>query len=106
MSITREQILHLAELARVHLTEDEIKKFESELPRILDFVGQLRSLPAGSADEVDAAHTALNAFRQDTANISPIGNAGDLREAFLAYDKEGYLAIPPVFDRGDKAVGI
>ncbi len=35
MALTREQVLHVAKLARVGLTEDDVSKFQSQLSDIL-----------------------------------------------------------------------
>ena len=99
MQISRNDILHIAELARLRLTEEEIVKFEAELPRIFDFIAALQSLATDSAEEFPAVPAFTNAFRADLDGVIPIGNPDDLREAFLAYDKDGYLAVPPIFNR-------
>lgn len=95
--ITHEQILHLAELARLRLTEAEAIQFEAELPRILEFIAALQSAPTGAMDELFAAHSLANAFRTDTKDHLPVGDPADLCEAFIAYDRDGFLVIPPIF---------
>ncbi|MBI4134847.1 MAG: Asp-tRNA(Asn)/Glu-tRNA(Gln) amidotransferase subunit GatC [Candidatus Sungbacteria bacterium] len=95
--ITHEQILHLAELARLRLTEEEAAKFEAELPRILEFIVTLQSAPTDAIDELFATHSLVNAFRADTNGHSPVGDPADLCEAFIAYDRDGFLVIPPIF---------
>ncbi len=44
MSITREEIKHIAELSRLELTEQEIIKFGGQLDSILKYVGQLNEV--------------------------------------------------------------
>ena len=44
MAITREDVLHVAELARLELTEDEIERFGAQLSAILDAVGKVSEL--------------------------------------------------------------
>ncbi|MPZ48965.1 MAG: Asp-tRNA(Asn)/Glu-tRNA(Gln) amidotransferase subunit GatC [Dehalococcoidia bacterium] len=36
MALTREEVLHIARLARVGLTEDDVTKFQQQLSQILD----------------------------------------------------------------------
>ena len=39
MAITRSEVLHVAKLARLELTEEEVERLTSELGAILDAVG-------------------------------------------------------------------
>ncbi len=41
MAITKKDIEHIADLARLELTEDEKEKFVGQLSSILDYVAQL-----------------------------------------------------------------
>ena len=41
--LTREDVLKLARLARLHLTDDEVEQFRGEISAILDYVAQLQS---------------------------------------------------------------
>lgn len=44
MKLSREDILKLAKLSRLQLSEDEILRFQEELSAILDYVQQLESV--------------------------------------------------------------
>ena len=44
MSITREEVLHVARLARLELTEEEIERFAGQLSAILDAVSKVSEL--------------------------------------------------------------
>jgi len=44
MSISREEIKHIAELARLKLSEDEIKKLGGELSSILEYIEMLKEV--------------------------------------------------------------
>jgi aspartyl-tRNA(Asn)/glutamyl-tRNA(Gln) amidotransferase subunit C len=44
MSLTREQVLHIARLARVGLDEEEVARFQEQLSDILDHFETLREL--------------------------------------------------------------
>jgi aspartyl-tRNA(Asn)/glutamyl-tRNA(Gln) amidotransferase subunit C len=43
-SLSRDDVLRIAELARLELTEDEVKLFTRQLASILDYVEQIREL--------------------------------------------------------------
>jgi aspartyl-tRNA(Asn)/glutamyl-tRNA(Gln) amidotransferase subunit C len=42
--ISREQVLHVAKLARLALSEDEIERFQEQLSAILEAVGKVAEL--------------------------------------------------------------
>ncbi len=44
MSLTREEVLHIALLARVGLSEEDVAKFQEQLSEILDHFESLRQL--------------------------------------------------------------
>jgi aspartyl-tRNA(Asn)/glutamyl-tRNA(Gln) amidotransferase subunit C len=56
--LTREDVLHLAELARLDLSEAEVERFAAELGTILTYVGEVQ--------------------RVDTTHVAPMSHAGAL----------------------------
>ncbi len=44
MSLTREEVLHIAQLAHLGLSEDDVPKFQEQLSEILDHFEALRAL--------------------------------------------------------------
>ena len=44
MSLTREEVLHIAQLAHLGLSEDEVPKFQEQLSESLDYFEALRAL--------------------------------------------------------------
>ena len=42
--LTRDDILHLAKLARLHLSDEEISQFQDEISAILQYVEQLHDV--------------------------------------------------------------
>ena len=44
MEISREEVLHVAKLARLALSEDEIERFRGQLSAILEAVGKVSEL--------------------------------------------------------------
>jgi aspartyl-tRNA(Asn)/glutamyl-tRNA(Gln) amidotransferase subunit C len=49
MPLTREEVLHVARLARVGLTEEDVTRFQQQLSQILEHFEALRQIPT---DEV------------------------------------------------------
>ncbi len=44
MALDRDQVLHVARLARLELSEEELERMASELSRVLDHVEKIREL--------------------------------------------------------------
>jgi aspartyl-tRNA(Asn)/glutamyl-tRNA(Gln) amidotransferase subunit C len=65
MAITRDDVLHVADLARLDLTEEEIARFEGQLNAILEAVSKVSELEL--ADVPPTAHplAAVNVLRPD-----------------------------------------
>lgn len=66
MKITREEVQHVARLARLELDESELDKFTTQLDSILAYMDKLRSL---NVEEVPPTYHALedltNVLRED-----------------------------------------
>jgi aspartyl-tRNA(Asn)/glutamyl-tRNA(Gln) amidotransferase subunit C len=51
VSISAADVRHIARLARLELTDDEVARFQTELSKILEYAAQLESLEAERAGE-------------------------------------------------------
>ncbi|HET9984793.1 MAG TPA: Asp-tRNA(Asn)/Glu-tRNA(Gln) amidotransferase subunit GatC [Longimicrobiales bacterium] len=71
MAVTREQVLHVATLARLRLSPDEVERFTGQLNDILEHFGELASADlAGIAAE--PATSWPSPMRPDTAPPDPL----------------------------------
>ncbi|BCX14076.1 MAG: aspartyl/glutamyl-tRNA(Asn/Gln) amidotransferase subunit C [Candidatus Dojkabacteria bacterium] len=55
--ISRKQILHIAKLAKLRLTEAEVEKFQREIDNILEYISQIKNI---DVNDVDKSHHLLN----------------------------------------------
>jgi len=71
MKLSREDVLKLARLSRLKLSEDEIAKYQTELSAILDYVEQLDSVDVSGLKPTYQVTGLTNVFREDevTAQI-------------------------------------
>lgn len=65
MRFTREQVLHIAKLARLRLEENEIEKYRHDLGSILTYVEKLQELDTDDVAEFQHAAGGVNVFRED-----------------------------------------
>ncbi len=67
MTIDNSEIEHIAELARLHLSEAEKNSFSQQLADILDYVGQLNEVDTKDVIETAQVSGLTNVWRDDEA---------------------------------------
>ena len=95
MQVSREEILHIANLASLTLEENEIQKYLDNLQEILDFANIVNNADTEDLDITIGANEAKNVFRKDEVKIF------EDREALLqnAPEKEqNMFKIPKVIN--------
>jgi aspartyl-tRNA(Asn)/glutamyl-tRNA(Gln) amidotransferase subunit C len=60
-------VRYTAQLARLHLTEEEIAKFQNQLGQVLDYVEKLRGVDVEGIEPTAHANAVHNVFRADAA---------------------------------------
>jgi aspartyl-tRNA(Asn)/glutamyl-tRNA(Gln) amidotransferase subunit C len=71
--LTADQVRHIAKLARLTLSDDEVKKFTKELTAILDYVDVLQKVDTNGVEPLKQVTGLTSAFRDDviTDAIAP-----------------------------------
>ena len=65
MKVTREEILHIANLASLNLEENEVDKYLENLQDILNFANIVNNAPVEGLNVTIGANEAKNVFRKD-----------------------------------------
>ncbi len=65
MKITKEDVVHVANLARLQLSEEAIEKFAGQIGEILDHVDSLKRVDTQGVSATTHAISLTNAFRED-----------------------------------------
>ena len=65
MAITREDVLHVAHLARLALTEEEVVRFQEQLSAILEAVGKVQELDLDGVPPTSHPLDLVNVWRDD-----------------------------------------
>ena len=86
--ITREEVLHVAGLARLALNEEEIQRLQYELGRILEHFQKLQELDTENVPITSHVLPMTNVFREDKPGPSlpredVLANAPDQVEGFF-----------------------
>jgi aspartyl-tRNA(Asn)/glutamyl-tRNA(Gln) amidotransferase subunit C len=64
-NISRDEVAHLAKLARLAVTDDELDVFAGQLDQILDSVAKVSEVAADDVPPTSHAVPLTNVFRQD-----------------------------------------
>jgi aspartyl-tRNA(Asn)/glutamyl-tRNA(Gln) amidotransferase subunit C len=95
--ISREEVEHVAALARLGLTAEEIDRMQTQLSRILEAIEQLRDVDTSQVGPTAQVIALENVMRDDLAR------PGLSREAALANapEREGpFLRVPTILAEG------
>ena len=76
MKISKNEVLHVAHLARLTLTVEELEKMTGQLDNILSYVDKLSELDTTNIAPTSHVFSVSNAFREDIVHESlPRGEA-------------------------------
>ena len=95
MSVSPEQVRHIAKLARIAMSDDELNRLLPELNNILGWVEQLGEV---DTDGVEPLATVID---QKLRLRDDVVNDGNIRDAILANAPEaqhGFFAVPKVIE--------
>lgn len=67
MAHTELDVAYVARLARLRLTEDEARLFQTQLGHVLEYVDKLREVDVSGAEAAAHAVPRSNVFREDKA---------------------------------------
>jgi aspartyl-tRNA(Asn)/glutamyl-tRNA(Gln) amidotransferase subunit C len=93
--IDREQVLKIAKLAKLQLSETEIVSFTKQLGSIIDFVKQLDSVDTAEVEPTCFVEPLHDPTRGDTERPS-LPQEETLRNGPKV--KKGFFAVPKVID--------
>ena len=95
MSVSSQQVRHIAKLARIGMSDAEIEALVPELNNILGWVEQLAEVNTDGVEPLTAMIDQKLRLREDVVND------GDIREDVLANAPEaqhGFFAVPKVIE--------
>ncbi len=91
--ISRDEVAHLARLARLALTEGELDSFAGQLDAILAHVGQIQSVDVTGVEATDNPLEVLNVTRPDSVVA---GLTQDQALAAAPRAEDGRFAVPRI----------
>jgi aspartyl-tRNA(Asn)/glutamyl-tRNA(Gln) amidotransferase subunit C len=94
--ISKSEVKHVANLARITFLKEDIEKMQKELAKILDYIEKLKEVDIKGVRPTTHSINLKNVLREDIASKEEIGLVENLIN--LAPQKEGkYIKIKSVF---------
>lgn len=91
--LTKEEVLKLAKLSRIALSEAEVEKFQKNLDTVLGYVDELKKVDTEGLKEVNQVTGLINVQRPDEAVVA------ENREEILGQapeTKDGYFKVKAI----------
>ena len=93
MAISRDEVLHVARLARLALSDEEVGRFQEQLSAILEAVGKVGELDLADVPPTSHPLDLMNVLAEDVPQPSlpreqALANAPD--------PEGGFFGVPPV----------
>ena len=96
MSISKEEILHIADLSKLYVSDDKIEKYTKDLSDVVDLANQLESIDVSDVYPTNHILDIKNVFRED--EVVPSFNREDvLKNAPQA--QGGCVSVPKVVEQ-------
>ncbi len=92
--ISKEEVQHIAKLARLGLNDEEIERTQKELSAILDYIEQLKEINTEGVEPTSHSVVIENVLRED------IGKPERQEKKLLEMSpqkKDNYFKVKPIF---------
>lgn len=96
----REEIAHLATLARIRLSDEELTNLEGELSSIVAYVSTVSDIAADDANAVPEVGPRYNIFRPDEVTNEPEQYTKDIL-AEMPKTEGRYMAVKKILEVGE-----
>jgi len=92
MKNTKDEVVHVANLARLDMDEASIDKVADQIGHILEYVDTLNKLDTGDVEPTSNALSLTNVFREDETkehmdNETALSNAPEREDGFFVVPK-------------------
>ncbi len=93
--LIKEEVTHIAALARIGLTDEEIPKYQKDLSAILDYFKKLQELDTEKAEPIGHITGRFNSFREDKdEDFGSLGRVAIMKNA--PEKKDGFVKVKSV----------
>ncbi|HKB88681.1 MAG TPA: Asp-tRNA(Asn)/Glu-tRNA(Gln) amidotransferase subunit GatC [Patescibacteria group bacterium] len=93
---TKSDVLHVAKLANLNLTDAELKKFLPQLSTIVEHISELNKVDTNNIEPTNQTTGLTNIFREDQVKVSSINQASALAGTDNIHN--GYFKVPAILE--------
>ena len=95
--LTREEVLHIANLCNLNLTEEEIEKLSSQLSETVDFIEILNEIDTDNVEETFQVTGITNIFQKEDEDSTTLSQEESLKNA--SEEIKNLFATKAIFER-------
>jgi aspartyl-tRNA(Asn)/glutamyl-tRNA(Gln) amidotransferase subunit C len=94
--LTKKEVLHVAELSNLKLSESEVKKFLPQLSKIIEYVSQLSEVDTKETKSTSQTMGLTNVYRENSGDS---GETLTQEEVFSNTDEyNGFFKVPAILE--------
>jgi aspartyl-tRNA(Asn)/glutamyl-tRNA(Gln) amidotransferase subunit C len=100
--LNKEQVLHLAKLARIQLKDDEIEKLIQDLNKILNYVEKIQELDLENIEPLVNIVEKIPLRKDNILSEEEIEELNEIREKIIKnfpQKEENYLKVPKILEK-------
>jgi aspartyl-tRNA(Asn)/glutamyl-tRNA(Gln) amidotransferase subunit C len=97
-TLTQQQTLHVAKLAKLDLTSEEIDKFSGQLSKVLDYISELDEVDIKNIEPTAQTTKLTNVLRTDEIKVE---NCLTQEEAISGTEntQNGFITVPQILQK-------
>lgn len=95
--ISKQEVQHIAKLARLSITEKEEEKFSKELSSILDYVEKLKKADVSNVEAISHPFKIENIVRKDEKREGSTKPDGKKLVDMAPSTENGYIKVKSIF---------
>lgn len=97
-SLTNDDVAHVAKLAKLELTKEEIEKYKKQLSSVLDHFKELNEVDTKNVEPTSQTTGLQNVTRKDEIAVNEVLVIDDVLSG-TEKTKNGYFVVPAILDK-------
>jgi aspartyl-tRNA(Asn)/glutamyl-tRNA(Gln) amidotransferase subunit C len=93
--VSEEEVKHIAELARIELTEEEAERFTREISDVLGYVKQLEEVDTEGVEPISQVTGKINVFREDESRMADEDTKSTMAKNYPD-SQDGYIRVKQI----------
>lgn len=99
MAITANEVKHVASLAKLEFTDEELQKFTGQMDEIINMVEQLGEVDTTDVPVMSTVTEEVNVMRED---VAVKGTDRTLLMKNVPEEKDGLIKVPAIIDESEE----